>query len=112
MTERGTFVRNGSELALKHMFRLLPGVYTRIKDNGIIASHINPAQGTGRQMAIELEPSTGVMHVARGTRMYGLLPILKAAGVPEEVIRKTWGDELYSVNENKYEKFDKWLLKS
>lgn len=102
MTERGTFVRNGSELALKHMFRLLPGVYTRVKDNGIIASHINPAQGTGRQMAIELEPSTGVMHVARGTRMYGLLPILKAAGVPEEVIRKTWGDELYSVNENKY----------
>lgn len=102
MTERGTFVRNGSELALKHMFRLLPGIYTRIKDNGIIASHINPAQGTGRQMAIELEPATGIMHVSRGTRTYGLLPILKAAGVPDEVIKASWGDELFEINTNKY----------
>ena len=102
MTERGTFIRNGSEIAMKHMFRLLPGVYTRIKNNGVIATHINPAQGTGRQMSIELDDTTGVMHVARGTRMYGLLPILKAAGISEETIRKAWGDELYDMNYNKY----------
>ena len=104
MTERGTFIRNGSEIAMKHMFRLLPGVYTRVKNNGVIAAHINPAQGTGRQMAIELDDKTGVMHVARGTRMYGLLPILKAAGVPEETIRKSWGDELYDINAAKYDR--------
>lgn len=102
MTERGTFIRNGSELALKHMFRLRPGVYARIKDNGIIAAHINPAQTTGRQMSMELDPDTGVLYMTRGTRMYGVLPMLRAAGVPDEAIQKAWGDELYQMNLKKY----------
>ena len=102
MTERGTFIRNGSELALKHMFRLRPGVYARIKDNGIIAAHINPAQTTGRQMSMELDPETGVLYMTRGTRMYGVLPMLRAAGVSEDAIRTAWGDELYQMNLGKY----------
>nr|DAQ18924.1 MAG TPA: bifunctional DNA-directed RNA polymerase subunit beta/beta' [Herelleviridae sp.] len=102
MTERGTFIRNGSELALKHMFRLRPGVYARIKDNGIIAAHINPAQTTGRQMSMELDPETGVLYMTRGTRMYGVLPTLRAAGVSEDAIRTAWGDELYQMNLSKY----------
>lgn len=102
MTERGTFIRNGSELALKHMFRLRPGVYARIKDNGIIAAHINPAQTTGRQMSMELDPETGVLYMTRGTRMYGVLPMLRAAGVSEDAIRTAWGDELYQMNLSKY----------
>lgn len=102
MTERGTFIRNGSELALKHMFRLRPGVYARIKDNGIIAAHINPARTTGRQMSMELDPETGVLYMTRGTRMYGVLPMLRAAGVSEDAIRTAWGDELYQMNLGKY----------
>lgn len=102
MTERGTFIRNGSELALKHMFRLRPGVYARIKDNGIIAAHINPAQTTGRQMSMELDPETGVLYMTRGTRMYGVLPMLRAAGMSEDAIRTAWGDELYQMNLSKY----------
>ena len=102
MTERGTFIRNGSELALKHMFRLRPGVYARIKDNGIIAAHINPAQTTGRQMSMELDPEAGVLYMTRGTRMYGVLPMLRAAGVSEDAIRTAWGDELYQMNLGKY----------
>lgn len=102
MTERGTFIRNGSELALKHMFRLRPGVYARIKDNGIIAAHINPAQTTGRQMSMELDPETGVLYMTRGTRMYGVLPMLRAAGMSEDAIRTAWGDELYQMNLKKY----------
>jgi DNA-directed RNA polymerase beta subunit/DNA-directed RNA polymerase beta' subunit len=104
MTERGTFIRNGSELALKHMFRLRPGVYARIKDNGIIAAHINPAQTTGRQMSMELDPETGVLYMTRGTRMYGVLPMLRAAGVSEDAIRTAWGDELYQMNLSKYDR--------
>lgn len=104
MTERGTFIRNGSELALKHMFRLRPGVYARIKDNGIIAAHINPAQTTGRQMSMELDPETGVLYMTRGTRMYGVLPMLRAAGMSEDAIRTAWGDELYQMNLSKYDR--------
>lgn len=104
MTSRGTFIRNGSELGLKHMFRLRPGIYTRIKNNGVVAAHINPQQTTGRQMSLDMDPATGVFSVGRGTRTYGLLPILTAAGMDEDTIKSMWGEELFNVNKNKYGK--------
>lgn len=104
MTERGTFIRNGSEHALKHMFRLRPGIYTRIKANGLIATHINPAQTTGRQATIEMDPQTGVFSLHRAGRNPGLLPLLKAAGVDDAAIKQAWGDELYNVNYEKYKR--------
>ena len=102
MTDRGTFIRNGAFIAMKHMFRLRPGVYTRIKGNGIVQAHINPKQGTGRQMSIELDPDSGVLNVHRAGRQYGLLPLLLAGGMPEDAIKSAWGDELYNMNKEKY----------
>ena len=102
MTDRGTFIRNGAFIAMKHMFRLRPGVYTRIKGNGIVQAHINPKQGTGRQMSIELDPDSGVLNVHRAGRQYGLLPLLVAGGMPEDAIKNAWGDELYNMNKEKY----------
>ena len=102
MTDRGTFIRNGAFIAMKHMFRLRPGVYTRIKGNGIVQAHINPKQGTGRQMSIELDPDSGVLNVHRAGRQYGLLPLLLAGGMPEDAIKGAWGDELYNMNKEKY----------
>ena len=104
MTDRGTFIRNGAELGLKHMFRLRSGVYTHIKNNGQVSAHINPEQTTGQQMAIDLDQSTGIFSVSRGTRTYGLLPLMKAAGVPDEAVKKVLGEELYNVNYDKYKK--------
>jgi DNA-directed RNA polymerase beta subunit len=104
MTSRGTFIRNGSEIGLKHMFRLRSGVYTHIKNNGRVSAHINPEQTTGQQMSIEMEPSTGVFSISRGTRTYGLLPILKAAGVPDDVVKGYMGEDLYKSNYEKYGK--------
>lgn len=102
MTARGTFIRNGAFIAMKHMFRLRPGVYTRIKGNGIVQAHINPKQGTGRQMSIELDPDSGVLNVHRAGRQYGLLPLLLAGGMSEDAIKSAWGDELYNMNKEKY----------
>ena len=102
MTDRGTFIRNGAFIAMKHMFRLRPGVYTRIKGNGIVQAHVNPKQGTGRQMSIELDPDSGVLNVHRAGRQYGLLPLLLAGGMPEDAIKSAWGDELYNMNKEKY----------
>ena len=102
MTDKGTFIRNGSEYGLKHMFRLRSGVYTRIKNDGNIATHINPEQGTGRQSTINMDPETGVFTVKMGTRNYGLLPLLKAMNADPAAIEKVWGKELFETNFNKY----------
>ena len=102
LTNRGVFIRSGNEYGLRNMFRLRPGLYTRIKGDGIIATHVNPAQGTGRQSNILLSPDTGVFTWKLGTRNYGLLPILFAAGKTEPEIREAWGDELFENNYKKY----------
>ena len=102
LTNRGVFIRNGNEYGLRNMFRLRPGMYTRIKGDGIIATHVNPAQGTGQQSNILLNPTNGVFTWKLGTRNYGLLPILMAAGKTEPEIREAWGDELF---DNNYKKF-------
>ena len=103
LTNRGVFIRSGNEYGLKNTFRLRPGLYTRIKGDGIIATHVNPAQGTGRQANIMLNPTNGVFTWKMGTRNYGLLPLLMAAGKTEEELRAAWGDELFDNNFKKYE---------
>ena len=102
MTSKGTFIRNGSEFALKNMFRLRSGVYTRIKNDGNIATQINPEQGTGQQSTINMDSETGVFTIKIKTRNYGLLPLLKAANVDPDVIEKAWGKELFAANYEKY----------
>ena len=103
LTNRGVFIRSGNEYGLKNMFRLRPGMYTRIRGDGIIATHVNPAQGTGRQSNIMLSPSTGIFTWKIGTRNYGVLPLLLDAGVSPEAIRKVWGDELFDKNYKKFQ---------
>ena len=103
LTNRGVFIRSGNEYGLKNTFRLRPGLYTRIKSDGIIATHVNPAQGTGRQANIMLNPTNGVFTWKMGTRNYGLLPLLFASGKTEDEIRQAWGDELFDNNFKKFE---------
>lgn len=103
LTNRGVFIRSGNEYGLRNMFRLRPGMYTRIKNDGVIATHVNPAQGTGRQSNIMLSPATGVFTWKIGTRNYGVMPLLLDAGVSPEAIREAWGDELFDKNYRKFE---------
>ena len=103
LTDRGVFIRSGNEYGLRNMFRLRPGMYTRIRGDGYIATHVNPAQGTGRQSNIVLSPESGVFTWKMGTRNYGLLPILLASGKSPEEIKAAWGDELFDNNYKKYE---------
>ena len=98
MTRRGTFIRNGSEQAINYMFRLIPGVYARKKDNGMYEAHVNPKQGTGGQFKIEMDPKTGLFKVRKGTRGYKLYPMLKRAGVTDDQIKRMWGPDILDVN--------------
>lgn len=98
MTERGTFIRNGSEKTINYMFRLTPGVYSRKKDNGMFEAHVNPKQGTGGQFKIELDPKTGIFRVKQGTRGYKLYTLLKRAGVTDDQIKKSWGAQMLDIN--------------
>lgn len=97
-THRGTFIYNGSEYSVSNQMRLKPGVYTRVKDNGILEAHINTKPGTGPSYRIYMEPDTGIFRLGVGQSTLKMYPILRSMGVPDREIEKHWGKELLQKN--------------
>lgn len=101
LTNQGTFVLGGTEYTLAHQMRLRPGIFTRIKENGEIESHINIMPGKGLSHRYFLEPSTGVFKISIGQANLPLYPVMKAMGINDEQLRESWGPELLAANMGK-----------
>ena len=97
MTDRGTFIRNGSEYAFTNIMRLEPGVYTKRK-NDEISAQFNIKQGTGPGFNMSLNPTTGIFQIKRGTANAPAYTVFRDLGVTDEQMRKAWGDELFEKN--------------
>lgn len=100
MTERGTFINQGTEYTLKNQQRLLPGVYTRIRDNGEIESHANIMPGKGVSHRYFLDPEKGTFKIRVGQGTVGLAPLLKTMGVDPKAVQEAWGRDLFAMNWN------------
>jgi hypothetical protein len=98
LTNRGTFISNGNEYTVANQLRLKPGVYTRVKENGILEAHVNVKPGTGPSFRVYMEPDTGVFRLGLGQSTLKLYPILKSMGVDDEELEKSWGRELLQKN--------------
>jgi hypothetical protein len=97
-TNRGTFIYRGSEYTVSNQMRLKPGVYTRQKENGILEAHFNTKPGTGPAFRLYMEPQTGIFRMGVGQSTLKLYPILRAMGVPDRDLEKSWGQELLAKN--------------
>lgn len=100
LTDRGTFINNGTEYILRNQQRLLPGVYTRTRNNGEIESHVNVMAGKGISHRYFLDPEKGRFKLKVGQAMVGLTPLLKAMGVTSEQAKEAWGKDLFAANYN------------
>lgn len=100
-TDRGTIINNGSEYTVISQARLSPGVYVRRKQNGELESQFNVANGLGFRIGLNKE--TGALNMSIGQGHVPLYPILRALGVSDDDIRKSWGDEVASVNIGKFD---------
>lgn len=96
LTNRGTFIQNGNEYGLSHQLRLRPGIFTRLKDNGELESHVNVSKGQGHRLS--LEPESGLFKVQFGQARIPLAPLLKAMGATHEQLTEAWGSELTGKN--------------
>lgn len=96
MTDRGTFIMAGNEYTMAHQLRLLPGVFTRRKQNGELESHINVAKGYSHR--VFMDPESGVFRIGMGQAKIPLFPLLSAMGVTSHQLRELWGDELVQRN--------------
>ena len=100
-TDRGTIINNGNEYTVISQARLSPGVYVRRKQNGELESQFNVANGLGFRIGLNKE--TGALNMSVGQGHVPLYPILRAMCVSDEDIRKSWGNEVTTVNAGKFD---------
>jgi DNA-directed RNA polymerase subunit beta len=98
VTDRGTYILNGTEYTLANQMRLRPGVFTRVRGNGELEAHVNVLPGKGPSSRVSFDPESNVFRLQLGQAKLPLLPILKAIGVDERRLREAWGAEIFAAN--------------
>ncbi len=102
-TDRGDFVYNGNHFTGTIQSRMIPGIYTRRQNNGILESQINTRVGTGSQFRVALDPEDGQFRLrTKGSDLH-LYSVMKDAGVSDDEIAEAWGPEVLELNRQKYD---------
>lgn len=104
LTHRGTFIHNGSNFAPIMQSRLLPGAYTRRRNNGELETHFNTRPGSGSAMRLSFVPSTAQYRLKVGASNVHAYSVLKDLGVSDDVLAASWGKDIWKQNFDKYDK--------
>jgi DNA-directed RNA polymerase beta subunit len=102
VTGRNTVIYNGSEYESLNQQRLLPGVYSRIRQDGIPEAHINPEARTGQAARIMFLPDKQLFILMVKNSQVRLYGILKDMGVADSALRTAWGEQIYNANRMQY----------
>jgi DNA-directed RNA polymerase beta subunit len=103
LTQRGTMIHNGSEYAPVSQSRLLPGAYTRKRNNGELETHFNVRPGTGSAIRMSLDPTTGQYRMRVGTSNVHAYSVFKDLGVTDAEMERRWGPEILEANRAGYD---------
>lgn len=98
LTDRGTFIRNGNEQVLINQFRLIPNVYSRQSEDGMLESHVNIRQGSGSTFKVSMDPKTAEFNILAKGRKIKLYPVMQALGTPDSLLEDVWGKDILSKN--------------
>jgi DNA-directed RNA polymerase beta subunit len=102
LLDNSTFLRNGTKYTMRNQFRLLPGVYTRIKENGEYESHVNADTNEGAIHHYSLDSDTGVLNVLVSSSKTPIYGLAKAMGATDEEMKDAWGESLWRINKAKF----------
>lgn len=98
LSNRGTYILNGTEYTLANQMRLKPGIFTRITHSGEVESHANIMPGKGASHRYSLDPEKGTFSIAFGQSKVPVVSLLKAMGATDKQLRQSWGNEIYAAN--------------
>jgi DNA-directed RNA polymerase beta subunit len=102
LTERGTFIDNGSEFSPVMQSRLLPGAYARRRDNGELETHFNTRPGTGSAMRVSFDPTSAQYRLRVGSSDLHAYSVFRDLGVTDEELERRWGPDILEANRAKY----------
>lgn len=97
-TARNTYLFNGQEYQFDTQFRLKPGIYTRITDNGEYASRISAEGKFYRNTEIYFDPETKKYVLSIGTMNVPISVLLDLMGVSKSELDAAVGQEVANVN--------------
>ena len=102
VTNHNTVIYNGSEYENVNQQRLLPGIYSRIRQDGIPEAHINPEARTGQSARIMFLPDKQIFIIMIKNSQVKLYGVLKDLGVSDGAMKSAWGDKIYNANRMLY----------
>ena len=95
-TRRHSYIVGGSEYQVDNQWRLKPGIYTRVAQNGELQSRFN---FKGQQsLDMSFDPKTKQFRLKHGGSKPPLYPILKAVGIDDDAIESSWGKDILNAN--------------
>lgn len=98
-TPRNSYLVGGNEYQVDTLFRLKPGVFSRLQMNGELETEFNTTKTpTGKSLSVHLDPAKAALNLQLDTKKIPLYPILKAAGAADADIEHAWGKDLYQTN--------------
>ena len=105
-TQRYSYIVKGHERQVDSVFRLSPGAYHGIADNGDIVAKWNMMKGRGAGgFNVKVDRGTGYLFVelGRGSKStkVPLYSICRLLGATDEEIKKEWGERITAVNKKK-----------
>ena len=114
VTRRYSYIVNGKEYQLDNQFRLKSGAYHREDAAGRLQTHWNLADWGESKKAgrfdITFDPKKRQFRMpVSTTKDIGLYPVLKAMGVSDAEMKKSWGPEIFEASVSQYGSDDKQL---
>lgn len=103
LTDRGTFIRSGSEWASISQERLLPGAYSRYQNNGDLETQFNVRPGTGNAFRVQMNPSSAQYKFAIAGSELHLYSLLHDIGISDDQLAESWGKDILEQNKSKYD---------
>ena len=103
-TERGSIIHGGNEYTHINQARLIPGVYSRRQANGDLETQFNVRPGSGKRMNLTVNPGDMQYRLRVGGSNLHLYSLLHDLGVPESQLEKSWGKDVLTGNQGKYDK--------
>ena len=101
MTERGSFIHNGTEYQISNLFTRKAGVYHRVRESGDAVADFNLAnkdQFAGKRLKISYDPKTTVLTAVRDDAAVPLFDFLRETGMGEGQIKHELGPAIFDQN--------------
>lgn len=108
-TQRLSYIVDGNEWQVDHLWRLRSGVYAHVKQNGDLETEFNLATPFARspRLKIPFSAEKKRFKLKIDDQNVPLYTILHALGVDDSDMKKMWGKEIYDANVVPIEKIKK-----